>query len=442
MLILGLIYISQTFFLEDSYKKNKIASIENIGNKVASNIGNSKLEEIIKSISLEEEICIRVVSNEMDIKDNACPLSKFDYKEISDIAYIIKENDGRKLFDDYRMKDLKRDDLYVYGELTKYKNNDVLVLVSTLVRPISATEKAIQSQYHIIVIIVIVMTIALAFIFSKLLLKPINKIKKEATNLSKGNYDGSHIKPNNLEINELNNTLEKANEEILKADKAKKELIGNVSHDLRTPLTMIIGYAEMIKDMPDEDVTKNADTIIEEAKRLSSLVDDLVDISNYETKNIEFNMQEISIRNLLEDVYNQYKHYCDIQNVEFTLMLNEDIRTIADEKRLKQVLYNFMNNALNYNDKDDKTIELGLKKVNDKYRIYVRDNGNGIKNEDIEKIWDRYYKVDKNHKRHHLGSGIGLALSKSILEGMHLHFGVESVYNEFSEFYFDIDKYN
>ncbi|MBR3228163.1 MAG: HAMP domain-containing histidine kinase, partial [Erysipelotrichaceae bacterium] len=229
-----------------------------------------------------------------------------------------------------------------------------------------------------------------------------------------------------------------ANEEIIKADKAKKELIGNVSHDLRTPLTMIVGYGEMIRNLPEENNPENINVIIDEAKRLSTLVDDLLDLSKAESGKIELNKKETSLNDMLKSVYRQYENYCRTQNVRFELRLAEDRMINIDEHRITQVLYNFINNALNYNDKEDREIILGQEKHGDKTRVYVYDNGQGIADENISKVWDRYYKVDKEHKRAHLGSGIGLSLSRELLEAHGLEYGVESKEGEYSRFYFEV----
>jgi len=122
------------------------------------------------------------------------------------------------------------------------------------------------------------------------------------------------------------------------------------------------------------------------------------------------------------------------------LNIEESARAVFDEKRIGQVVYNFLNNALNHNDKDDKQITLGLRQIKGVLCIYVEDNGEGIKEEDLNKIWERYYKVDREHKRYHIGSGIGLSLCKTILSEHHLAYGVESSYGEGSCFYFAINE--
>lgn len=277
----------------------------------------------------------------------------------------------------------------------------------------------------------------MAVIISQMILKPIDLIKSESRLLPYGQYKGDKLNTNIRELHEFNEVLEIANKEILNAEKAKKELIGNVSHDLRTPLTMIVGYAEMIRDLPDEDNAENAQIIINEAKRLSSLVSDLLDFSKVDS--IILKKEEVSLNNLLKDVYNQYQNYFKEQNVKFNLKLSEDILVDIDIKRIKQVLYNFINNAYNYNENSDRQITLGVDILDNVHRVYVLDNGIGIKEENLSKIWDRYYKVDKEHKRSTLGSGIGLSLAKNILEAHGLNYGVESEYGKYSKFWFDLN---
>ena len=312
-------------------------------------------------------------------------------------------------------------------------------MLSTSIVPLQSTIDTMYDQFNIIIIVVVIATILLALCLSSLIVKPIKKIEMEATNLPSGKYDHKLVKTDAREIENLNNTLARANEEIIKADVARKELIGNVSHDLRTPLTMIVGYGEMIRDFPEENNAENINVIINEAKRLSTLVDDLLDLSKVESGKIEFHNKDIKISDLLGSVYNQFEPYCKANNIEFVLNVEDsDVVVSVDDNRLKQVLHNFMSNALNYNDANDTKIIIGEEKVDGAYRIYVYDNGSGVKEEDKDKIWNRYYKVDKEHKRSHIGSGIGLSLCKDILDKMGYKYGVDSVYKEYSKFYFDI----
>lgn len=368
VLLMGTVYFVQTTFLDDFYRINKIKSIESVGKSVAEQIGDSDFEDIVERAGMTNEVCIRVVSNNSAYSyTGACTLRGLDNSIINLIAQETMESaDGEKLFDDFRYQrrpDENPEKVFIYSKFITYNNEPVMVLVSTAITPLSATISTLKSQYFLISIALIVMTVVLALIISRIILRPVKQISEESRNLSRGEYDGTRVRTDSREMSDLNETLIRANEDIQKADKAKKELLGNVSHDLRTPLTMIVGYGEMIRDLPEENTEENLNVIIEEAKRLSTLVDDLIDISKIDTAGVELNKEDIRLNALLEDVYHQYQKYCESQNIDFSLKLSEDDPLVnIDIKRIKQILYNFINNSLNYNSKKKQKIILGSRR--------------------------------------------------------------------------------
>ena len=439
-LMLALILFLQTTFLDGTYKNNKIAYLKDTAVQIDEGIQNDDILSVLEDISFSNEVCVRVITDAVGFTTyqdaSSCALGKLSSKQLNKIATTTFDNGGEALFDN-NSSYLKN--VYIYSKLSKVNDENVLIMLSTSIVPLQSTIDTMYDQFNIIIIVVVIATILLALCLSSLIVKPIKKIEMEATNLPSGKYDHKLVNTDAREIENLNNTLARANEEIIKADVARKELIGNVSHDLRTPLTMIVGYGEMIRDFPEENNAENINVIINEAKRLSTLVDDLLDLSKVESGKIEFHNKDIKISDLLESVYDQFEPYCKANNIELVLNIEDsDVVVSVDENRLKQVLHNFMSNALNYNDAKDTKIIIGEEKVDGAYRIYVYDNGSGVKEEDKDKIWNRYYKVDKEHKRSHIGSGIGLSLCKDILDKMGYKYGVDSVYKEYSKFYFDI----
>lgn len=446
-MILGIIYFFQTNYLDDFYRKSKENTLVQVANNVAETLISEDADNYFETVGFSNEVCVRVVSNNNKYNNpGACILRNVDNNTINNIYQEVQNNQGNKMFYNFvsfngfpNAREIK--DMLVYGKNIEIDDNSILILVSSIITPLNATISTLKSQYIIIALIVIVATIVLALIISKLMIKPIKKINDESKNLSVGKYDGDNINCINKEYSELNQTLIDANEDIMKADKAKKELLANVSHDLRTPLTMIEGYGEMIRDLPEENNEDNINVIIDEAKRLSCLVDDLIDISRIENSKLVLTKSQISIYELVSEVYKQYEKYCEAQNVAFKLDVNDslkDIFTEIDVNRIKQVIYNFINNALNYNDKENQEIIIGVEMIEDAYRVYVKDNGRGIEQKDLVNIWDRYYKVDKTHVRNHIGSGIGLSLCKELLQAHELNYGVDSLVGEYSKFYFDL----
>ena len=430
----------QLFLLDDVYKNNKISNIKDIEKDIRKELVKGDLDEYLSSLSLEENITIRIISSRFDIyhgsNDFSFSLNKLTNKDIDVLANEINNSKDHKKLIKTEIDKKKNDQVFIYGEVLDYNNTKTLILVSTLVAPLTATKNTIAFEYIFIAIILIVAGIIFALLLSKMILNPVRNINNAAKNLPQGKY--SNVDCSQFELNELNNTLLDANTQINKAERAKKELLANVSHDLKTPLTMISGYAEMIKDLKGGNKKEYANIIIDESKRISLLVDDLVDLSLLENNRLVLNKENISISDLLDDIYNQYKSICKKNKINFKINKEVDSIINVDIARIKQVLYNFINNAINYNDKKIKKIELGVTKNEDSYMIYVLDNGKGIDEKDINNIWDRYYKVDKTHKRASIGSGIGLAISKKILDAHNLDYGVESKVDEYSKFYFII----
>ncbi len=441
--IMSLVYFVQTTFLDDFYKASKAKSIQDVAENVATLIDEEDFDGMIEHIAMSNEVCVRVVSNNSQYTyTGACTLRGVDNSTINAIAAEVDKTENKeKLFDNFRYQRHFMDepeDVFIFAKLITYQNEMILIMTSSGITPLNTTISTIKSQYLVIMVIVMAMTLILATIISRYIIGPIKQINGESKNLSKGEYDSRSVRTLSTEFAELNETLENANEDILKADKAKKELLGNVSHDLRTPLTMIVGYGEMIRDLPEENTVENINVIIDEARRLSTLVDDLIDISKVDQITMELHREKIDVKELLESVYHQYDKYCETQGIEFTLDCKAEGQIEADVKRIKQVLYNFINNSLNYNSKEKQKIILGSERIEKGIRIYVYDNGDGIAKEYIGNVWDRYYKVDKEHKRHRIGSGIGLSLAKQLLDAHGMECGVESAEGEYSKFYFDI----
>jgi signal transduction histidine kinase len=266
---------------------------------------------------------------------------------------------------------------------------------------------------------------------------PIEKINDSAKVLSRGNYNVSFDGSGYKEIRELSDTLNYASKELSKVEGLRKELIANVSHDLRTPLTLIGGYAEAMRDLPDENTSENAQIIIDETNRLTTLVNDMLDISK-----LQSNMQvlNISLFNLTDSLKKSISNMCELLKKDgYTIdfVFNEDVIIEGDESKISQAFYNLLINAVNYSGADKKIkISQILKK--DSVKIEVSDTGEGIPEKDLPYIWDRYYKSDKSHKRALTGTGLGLSIVKSIIYMHNGSYGVESKEGDGSTFWFEL----
>lgn len=282
-------------------------------------------------------------------------------------------------------------------------------------------------------VITALVSVVLAFVASGFvavfITKPVTDVTARAQEMARGNYD-LHFKKNYFcaELNELGDALEYARSEISKADTMQKELIANVSHDFKTPLTMIKAYASMIREISGEDKKKrdaNAQVIIDECDRLTLLVGDLLDLSKLRAG---MSVGERTVFNLSEEVYSVAERFAFLRETAgYTIetQIEDDLYTEASRERIDQVLYNLIGNAVNYTG-DDKRVRVKLYKKGNNARFEVIDSGKGIPPEEVDTIWDRYYRSNRTHKRPVNGSGLGLSIVKNILLQHDCPFGVIS----------------
>ncbi len=472
--LLGIMYFFQVNMMEDFYVSSVYSNLENIVTTTQRRLPDVTLENVdyydyqyivdeVGNSTTLENACIMIepdsqiideygvddhyVTQQADDEGNltGCSLTFLSSEQKDIIREETKASGGRASFEINRLAGIGTVgygtdtlNLKAVAHTVDMPEGEYLVVASYTVDNLATVTDTIQSQFAFIFAIVIVFVIILALIFSLIFVKPLKKINEEAKTLPDGIYEGDEIKTRVSEMVDINSTLIDSCEAIKQADVARKELLSNISHDLRTPLTMIVGYGEMMIDFDDEKTNDNIKLVVDEAKRLSYLVNDLLDLSKAELGKLDMHKEKVDLNSFLTSVYDHYHIYLENQHIEFILDLDDSIECELDDARMRQVLYNFINNAMNYNDKDEPKITLMSKKEGDEVTVSVLDNGQGIAKEDIEKIWDRYYKVDKEHKRQLVGSGIGLSLAKMILEAHELEYGVESEVGEYSRFYFKI----
>ncbi len=311
------------------------------------------------------------------------------------------------------------------------------VFINSILTPVDATVQTLKVQLLYISIILIILAIFIALLISRRVSKSIIKVNESALELAKGNYDVSFEGKDYKEIEQLSDTLNKAAKELSKTEKLQRELISNVSHDLRTPLTMIIGYSEVMRDIPGENKPENVQVIIDEAKRLSGLVNDIMDISKLQAGVSEFKPTVYDLTESIEKVIDRYSKLIAQKGYEIVFEYDKHILVNADEFKIYQVVYNLINNAINYIGDDKKVVVRQIVKE-EVVRIEVSDKGAGIPPEKLEHVWQRYYKVDKEHKRAVMGTGLGLSIVENIMKLHHADYGVESELGVGSTFWFEL----
>jgi signal transduction histidine kinase len=329
----------------------------------------------------------------------------------------------------------------LYG--IKVDNNGYIFLY-TMLSNVNKNYNLVKDQLIYITIVVIILAIVISLYLANIFSEPIVKITEKSKILAGGNYDVEFEKYDIKEIDELVDTLNYLKNEVSKTDQYRRDLMANVSHDLKTPLTMIKAYAEMVRDITYKDKKKreeNLNVIIEETDRLNLLVGDILALSKLQTNNSYLELEVFDLNIEITNILKRYDYLKEIEGYEIEFISPDDVIIQADKNKINQVIYNLLNNALNYTGKDKK-VKLIITEKNDEYLVEIIDSGKGIDKKDINSIWDKYYKNDKNHKRNVVGTGLGLSIVKEILLDHDFKYGVVSEKKKGTTFYFVIKKFN
>jgi len=312
---------------------------------------------------------------------------------------------------------------------------ELLLFLNTEIAPLTATVSTLRLQLIYICIILTAVAAVMAVILSSHFTKPLRSMSVEATRLAMGNYDVHFDGGNCKETALLSDTLNRTAYELSQLDKMQKDLIANISHDLRTPLTMIAGYSEVIRDLPGEATPENMQIIIDETHRLTSLVNDMLEVSRYQGGTQILHTAEFNLTEVVRQSIERYAKLREKEGYTIILEADRDVYVHADENRILQVLYNLINNAVNYTG-EDKTVVIRQSFEGDEVVLSVIDSGIGIPEEQLPMVWERYYKVHDFHKRANMGTGLGLSIVKNILVLHGARFGVQSQVGHGSRFWF------
>ena len=435
LIIILFLWLFQIIFINKYYELSKIDQIKNTTLKIIRNYSDDS--EYLDKISYEDNVCIEVVENRMTIyssneSNRGCLTSNYKYK--NEFYNSGESEQTIKLINPlFNTKTL------IYAK--KY-NDDITIFVNASLEPLDTTISILSNQLIIVSLIVIVLALIIGYFISKRISKPIENMNEDALKLANGDYNFQFDNNSNIsEIDTLASTLNYAKKELEHTDELRRDLMANVSHDLKTPLTMIKGYAEMIRDLNYDNEEKrnaNLNVIIEESERLNVLVEDILTLSKIQANKDTINKEDFDLVELINNIIKRYSIYKETEGYNFEVNTPDKVIINADKKKIEQVIYNLINNAINYTGDDNKVI---INVIQDKkIRVEIKDTGNGIKEEDLPHIWEKYYHSKKKHKRNVIGTGIGLSIVKTILESHKFRYGVISEVGKGTTFYFEIRK--
>ena len=442
ILVLTFLWLFQVIFLNSYYKAVKTRELKEVGTTLKKNKNLDNLDVIIDDISYDKSTCVLITDSDISEVKSSSFVSRGCMMDMHTNSYLekfIKSGLSNKLYELTNPR-FKNETLIYAVKL----DDDKYAFINTSIDPMDSTTAILKNQLVIVTIVVLLLSVVIAYFISKYISNPIVKISNDAKGLAKGNYDTEFESGTDIyEVNELVTTLNSTQNELRKTDELRRDLMANVSHDLKTPLTMIKAYAEMARDLNDEKRKKrhdNLNVIIEEVDRLTILVNDILDLSKLQSNIEDLKLDSVDLIALIENILNRYKIYTELEDYNFIFQHNEDkILVKADNKRLEQVIYNLINNAINYTGNDNKVF-IRVTDKDSKILVEIIDTGKGIKDDDINLIWDKYYKNKKKHKRNLIGTGLGLSIVKKILEEHNFNYGVKNEDGMGANFYFEIQK--
>ena len=459
LIILAAQFVLQTLFLGSFYKAIKTKNITNCAAAIESSISNSDVDRLIYRISSQNDIDIILFTKNgkndfgrqyASIVSYDCIIENYSGKTLDDLYTSAHNNSGSyisvidppeitpdRFTDREIIFERAKEERMIYSATFSSGGKDHLLLLESVVTPTRSTTLTLLSQIRIILVLLILISIILAVSFSKIISKPIENINTSAKELAQGDYDVEFTGTGYREVEQLSDTLNYATNELRQVDQMRKDLIANVSHDLRTPLTLITGYGEVMKDIPGENTPENIQIIIDEATRLTSLVNDLIDISKIEAGTMKLEASLFCITDTIKEMFGRYNKLKEQDGFTFTFEHDQNVYVYADQLKISQVIYNLVNNAVNYAG-ENKEITVRQSCYDNRVRIEVIDNGPGIPPEKLKNIWDRYYKVDKSHQTARVGTGLGLSIVKTVLNLHKAQYGVFSKVGKGTVFWFEL----
>ncbi len=442
--ILSIMWVLQTVFLDDIYRSIKQTGIKADALYVASTVGRENHQENVYELAQKQNTCVTVYeikdgmgrqTTTAHIHPNCLIHTGMNDRLLSGLYKGASEN--RTYTQLIPAQNENFADTMICSVISESDGAVFLIILNTEIQPVSSTVTTLRYLLIWITVIVIIISVVISYLMSRNITRSVANMNNEAKKLALGNYSVNFDGGDFLETTELADTLNYAADQLSRLDTMQKELIANISHDLRTPLTMISGYSEVMRDIPGEMTPENIQVVIDETARLTSLVGDMLDLSRITGGQRKLNKTVFSLTECVHATLSRYNRLRERDGYRFIFNCEEELFIEADEILILQVIYNLINNAINYTG-DDRTVTVSLTSDKDVCRLSVTDTGEGIPSDKLPLIWDRYYKASEHHRRAVMGTGLGLSIVKNALILHGAEFGVSSTVGMGSTFWFEL----
>ena len=433
--ILSLLWILQTVGLQRFYNDMMKRNIRRAAQEIAANSQDDDLDDIIDDLSVSDSLLVYVTGENGQIyysSDAYNPYFRQNGRQPGSRRIKYDDDDDhsglfRGLPDDYDefLKKLSEsaagtveftdDNSFVYGTKITLENGTPAILYTAgTLGAVGAAASIIRTQLLWVTVLSLVIAFLIAWLIARSFSKPVYQLADQARMLTEEHYEDRFQKGFCRELDDLDDSLNQTAAKLAEARNYQKELLANVSQDLRTPLTMIKGYAEMVRDISWEDETQRREdtgVIIREADRMTSLVNEILDYSQLRDGKLLPKFTKVDLSALTESVTDRFEPLFDRQGGSFERDIDPGCIVSGDTEQLRRVVFNLIDNAVRYSTGEDKRIRVTLRK-RDRIRLEVRDHGVGMAPEELPRIWDKYYPARPRNGEG--ASGLGLAIVKQI----------------------------
>ena len=442
--ILAVLWVLQFALFNSFYYGLRKVELRRTGREIVALYENeSNTDMNLRQYALERNLRIMLIDNEGMILGNFDGFGTlfnlvggrlaFSPDEAKEIAKRFDGNDRELCY-------ISRDEgraIYI-GRVQAGLSGERFLYVGSPIPPADATLSVMSMQFLLVTVVLLLFSFAAAWLLSRRISRPILRLTESAKGLAKGEFQANPGKRDYTEIVQLRDELSHATQELTKAERYRRELIANVSHDLKTPLTIIKFYAEMLRDISGGDPEKrevHCEKIIEESDRLTGMVNELLEVSKLEQLN-EIAMEQVRLDLILHEVAGRFEGMREKYGLQFVLEIKENIAVWGNADLLGRAGYNLIANAVNHIG-EDKLVVIRLYTMNGCARVEIEDHGEGIPAEELEHVWERYYKSREHHQR---GSGLGLSIVQTALRLHGARYGAESEQGNGSLFWFEMEK--
>ncbi|MBR2762313.1 MAG: HAMP domain-containing histidine kinase [Solobacterium sp.] len=454
VLVLGVLQFS---LVKPYYRNNKLQTVKEVSNEIQRYVieDNQNSASIHRAfqVAVDNNVCVAVYNSRGVMVYSADSLGSgcvFNANARTDSS--LNTSDGRQmknLLDESSgecslniINERTGQDMVVYGRKIPMELVNFYLYVNSPLEPVDSIVSFFGQQYIFYTIIVILAASLISLYLSSRLTRPIVEMNREADRLADADYSVSFSGGSFTETKELAHALNDATDKLAKIDELRKDLIANVSHDIKTPLTSIRAYAEMIRDISGDNPAKrdeHLDVIISEADYLDKLVVDMSELSKLQSGTYVLKESNFDLSSVIRKVVRLFTVMIDERNLNVVMEIPESLTVYGDETKITEVIYNFLSNAVKHSP-DGKTITIRafLKEDEETVRVEVQDEGEGIPEAELPLIWDRYQKSSRSFSRSMSSTGLGLSIVKAILDSHHAKYGVVTSSEKGSLFWFEI----